>query len=281
MAAARERGGIRRGLLIGGLCTLLFVVFFAIRFPYEVFEASLVSQLGALVGGEVAVGELAGGFGLGGPSLVAEAVTVRWPDSSLALDRAELRPAWSLSWLRGRPAFHTDLRAPTGRIRGTIWPGAQLAFDGRVEDLALERLPERILSAAQGFALTGLLDADVDLALEGGMLSGELALEVENGAFAPPGSPISIPFERFDAAVAIDPAKGIRIDSAALEGPMVEGAAKGSIGLSADPALDLQVDIHVADPNLRGSAAPMGLQLDADGRASVRVLGTASNPLVR
>lgn len=281
MAERRERGGIRRGFLIGGLCALLFVVFFAVRFPYDVFKASLVAQLGALAGADVEVGTLAGGFGLGGPSLVAEAVMLRWPDSSFALDRAELRPAWSTSWLRGRPAFHADLRAPTGRIAGTLWPGAEPAFDGRVEDLALERLPERILAAAQGFALTGLLDADVDLALQNGMLAGELELAVEDGAFAPPGSPISIPFERFDAAVAIDPANGVRIDTASLAGPMVAGSAKGSVGLSADPTLDLTVDVHIADPNLRGSAAPLGLRLDADGRASIRVLGTASNPIVR
>jgi len=280
VAALREGGGIRRGVLIGIVCALLTLFFFAVRFPYDLFRASLVSQLAALTGAEVEIGELSGGLGLAGISLVAEPVTLRFGDSSFALDRAAFRPAWSFSWLRGQPALHADLRAPEGRVDGTFWPGARLAFAGEVQELALERLPSQLLVAAQGFALTGRLDADIDLAFENGVLAGDLALDVRDGAFAPPGSPLSIPFERLQAVVDIDPAGTVLIESASLEGPMVEGSGEGKIGLASDPTFDLRLEVRVADPNLRGSVQ-LPVPLDSEGRASLRLQGSASNPILR
>jgi type II secretion system protein N len=267
--------------VIGVACALLTLFFFAVRFPYDLFRASLVAQLAALSGAEVEIGAISGGLSLGGLALVAEPVSLRWPDSSLALESAAIRPAWSLSWLRGRPALYADLRAPEGRVDGTFWPGESPAFAGRIEGVALERLPSRVLAAAEGFALTGRLDADVDLAFENGALGGSLEVDVRDGAFAPPGSPLSVPFERFQAALDVDPKGTLEIQSASLEGPMLEGSVAGRIGVSADPTLDLQLQIRVADPNLRSTVAPLGVSLDGDGRASMRLQGTASNPILR
>jgi len=281
VAALRESGGVRRGVLIAVACTLLTLFFFVVRFPYDVFRAALVSQLAALTGAEVEVGGLSGGLGLGGLSLVAEPVMLRWPSSSVALDRAELRPAWSLSWLKGQPALYADLRAPAGRLAGTFWPGERLAFAGDVRELVLEKLPPDLLAAAQGFALTGRLDADADLAFENGALAGDLEVDIQDGAFAPPGSPLSIPFDRFQAELALDPQGSLQVHSADLAGPMVEGSMQGRVQMAADPSFDLQVELRVADPNLRDSVAPLGVTLDAEGRASMRLQGTASNPILR
>jgi type II secretion system protein N len=276
-----EAPGWRRGVLIALACTLLTAFFFALRFPYDLFRAPLVAQLAALTGAQVEVGGVSGGLGLGGPSLVAEPVALRWPTGALELERASLRPAWSLSWLRGRPALYADLRAPAGRLAGTFWPGEPLGFAGGVSGLAIEQLPPEILAAAEGFALTGRLDADADLSYEGGALTGELELDLHDGAVSAPGSPLSIPFERFQAALDVDRAGAIRVESARLDGPMVAGSATGRIGLAADPTLDLQLDLQVPDPNLRGMIAPLGVRLDAEGRASVRLLGTLGQPVLR
>jgi type II secretion system protein N len=276
---------VRRGALIAIACGLLTAFFFAVRFPYDRFREALVAQLHAATGAEVQMGELSGGLGLGGITLVAEPVSLRWPGGpALALDRAALRPAWSYTWLLGKPALHVDLRAPAGRLAGTIWPVAPLAFEGSLHELVLEQLPPELLAAAQGFAVTGRLDADAELAAADGALGGALSLDVREGALSAPGSPISIPFERLQAELALGPGGAVRLDSASLEGPMVGGSAKGQLGLTADPTqspIDLAVDMIVVDPSLRGMLVPLGVRIDNQGRAKIQLQGTLGSPILR
>jgi type II secretion system protein N len=285
VAAAVRRevsgGEVRRAIAIGAGCLLLTLVFFVLRFPYDVFRASLVGQLAAATGAELEVGRLTAGLSLGGPQLVAEPVTMRWPGGASAeLTSAGLRPAWSISWLKGQPALHVDLEAPAGRLVGTLWPGEPLAFRGRVDELALEKLPPAVLDAAQGIALTGLLDADVDLALPAGQPEGDLSLDLADGAFSAPGLPVSIPFERFRATLGLREG-ALEVESASLEGPMIAGSATGKVVLTADPGLDLSVEAQVTDPGVRQMVAPMGVRLDAEGKAKLAVRGTLSRPIVR
>jgi type II secretion system protein N len=282
---AAAAGRARRGALIAIACASLTAFFFAARFPYDHFRDPLVAVVGAASGAEVQVGALSGGLGLGGITLVAAPATLLWPAGArLELTRVALRPAWSLSWLWGRPALHLDLRAPAGRVSGTVWPGEPAAFEGGVRELALEQLPSEILAAAQGFAVTGLLEADAELSLTGGVLSGELSLDVRDGALAAPGSPISIPFERLEAALRIEPGGALRVESASLSGPMVEGTAQGQLGLAGDldqAPLDVQLEFRVADPSLRGFLAPLGVKLDAEGRARMHLQGSLGTPVLR
>jgi type II secretion system protein N len=276
---------VRRGLAIALGCALLTAFFFAVRFPYDRFREGLVAQLRAATGAEVQMGALSGGLGLGGITLVAEPVSIRWPGGMvLALDRAALRPAWSYSWLLGKPAVHVDLRAPVGRLDGTLWPAPPLAFEGSLHELVLEQLPPEVLAAAQGFAVTGRLDADADLAAADGALGGELSLDVREGALSAPGSPISIPFDRLRAELALEPGGAVRLDSASLEGPMVGGSAKGQLGLTADPTespIDLEVDMTVVDPSLRSTLAPLGVRIGPDGKAKLQLRGTLGSPILR
>jgi type II secretion system protein N len=285
VAAAVRRdadgGAVRRAIAIGVACTFLTLVFFVLRFPYDVFRTSLVGQLAAATGAALEIGSLSAGVSLGGPALVAEPVTMRWPGgTSVDLTSAALRPAWSLSWLRGSPALHVDLEAPAGRLVGTIWPGEPLSFQGKVKELALEQLPASVLDAAAGFALTGLLDADVDVSLPAGAPAGDVELDLANGAFSAPGLPISVPFDRFRTELALGDG-ALRVASASLEGPMVAGTAQGKIALTADPTLDLQVDLQIADPGVRQMIAPLGVRLDAEGRAKLQLRGTVSRPILR
>jgi type II secretion system protein N len=282
-AVRHEVGGgeLRRTIAIGAACALLTLVFFVVRFPYDLFRASLVGQLAAATGAQLEIGALHGGFSLGGPTLVAEPITMTWPGGTSAeLTRAELRPAWSPSWLRGSPALHVDLEAPAGRVVGTLWPGEPLAFQGSVDELALEKLPPEVLDAGQGVALTGLLDADLDLSLAAGAPAGTAELDLANGAFSAPGLPISIPFDRFRAGLGLGEG-ALEVSSAALEGPMVGGTAKGKVALTADPTLDLTIDLQVVDPSLRSMMAPLGVRLDAEGRGKLTLRGTASQPSLR
>jgi type II secretion system protein N len=286
-AAARsaERGWAGRSSAIAVGCGLLTLFFFAVRFPYDRFRDPLVALVGAASGAEVQVGALSGGLGIGGITLVAAPATLLWPTGArLELTRVALRPAWSLSWLRGRPALHLDLRAPAGRLAGTVWPGEPAGFAGGVRELVLEQLPSELLAAAQGFAVTGRLDADADLSLAGGVLGGELSLDLREGALSAPGSPISIPFDRLEAELGVEDGQTLRVASASLTGPMVEGSAVGQLGLVGDleaAPLDVQLDLRVADPSLRGMLAPLGVRLDGEGRARLHLKGSLGSPLVR
>jgi type II secretion system protein N len=285
MAARRAPDGARGPLLIAAACALATLFFFAIRFPYDLFRDVMAVQLGALTGAEVELGEVRGGPGLAGLTLRAAPLALRWPGGGrLELTRASLRPAWSLSWLRGRPALHLDLDAPSGRVTGTVWPGPPLALSGTVRGLALEALPPEVLAAAQGFALTGRLDADADLSSGDGALGGAVELDVRDGAASAPGSPISVPFERLTAALALDASGALRVESAVLEGPMVAGSAQGQLGPAPDPSqapLDLRIDLRVADPSLRSMLAPLGVQLDREGKATLQLEGTLGAPVLR
>jgi type II secretion system protein N len=286
-AAARSAEGSwagRRSAIVLG-CGLLTLFFFAVRFPYDRFREPLVALVGAASGAEVQVGALSGGLGIGGITLVAAPATLLWPTGArLELTRVALRPAWSLSWLRGQPALHLDLRAPAGRLAGTVWPGEPAAFAGGVHELVLEQLPSELLAAAQGFAVTGRLDADADLSFAGGVLGGELSLDVREGALSAPGSPISIPFDRLEAELGVEGGQTLRVSSASLSGPMVEGSAVGQLGLAGDldaAPLDVQLDLRVADPSLRGVLAPLGVRLDSEGRGKLHLRGSLGSPVLR
>jgi hypothetical protein len=62
-AVRRETGGgeIRRAIAIGVACTFLTLVFFVLRFPYDVFRASLIGQLAGATGAQLEIGSLSGG----------------------------------------------------------------------------------------------------------------------------------------------------------------------------------------------------------------------------
>jgi type II secretion system protein N len=281
-------GGLeaRRVAAIALACVLVTALFFALRFPYGRFRALLAAQLAAATGAVVDLGEISGGLGPSGLTLRAAPVVLRWPAGErLELEAAALRPAWSLSWLRGRPALHVDLQGQAGEVSGTLWPGPPLAIAGRVRDLALEALPPDLLAYAEGFALTGRLDADADLATgDGGALGGELELEVRDGSASAPGAPIAVPFERLTAALSLEDGGLLRVRSAALEGPMVEGSAEGQLGPAPDwtqAPMDLRLDLRVADPSLRGVLAPLGIRLDGEGKGRLRLHGTLSAPELR
>jgi type II secretion system protein N len=284
--ARRRRTGAGGGTLLVALgCLLLTALFFVLRFPVDRFRGALVAQLAAVTGADATVGALAARPGLGGLTLVAAPVSARWPGGArLELERAALRPAWSLSWLRGRPALHLDLRAPVGALSGTLWPGDPAAFDGELEGVALEQLPPELLALAEGIALTGRLDAEVGLEQRAGRLVGELELALADGSFSAPGAPVAVPFESLDAEIRLAESGAVEVGSARLDGPMLSGEARGQIGAAASvdlAPLAFEADLEVVDPTLRSWLAPLGVAVDPSGRAKLRIGGTLAEPTVR
>jgi type II secretion system protein N len=281
-AHAASAGG--RALAIGLGCALLTAVFFVVRFPVDRFRSALVGPLAAATGAETTIGSLSARPGLGGLTLVGAPVALAWPGGArVVLERVALRPAWSLSWLRGRPALHVDLRAPSGGLAGTLWPDP-LAFDGELEDVALATLPPELLVLFEGLALTGELDADVSLARGDAGLAGEVELSVADGSFSAPGSPLAVPFESLEGSLRLGGAGTVEVRSLKLEGPMVSGEATGEIGAAPDLAsapLSLTGELRVTDPGLRSTLPSLGLTPDANGRVPLQLRGTVGAPIAQ
>ena len=89
------------GVVLAGV---LLVGFFIHRgFPYDRLRAPIAAELSRAMGREVAIREVGPTFQLAGPGLVAHDARVSWGDGeTLRIERAAVRPAWSLSWLRGK-----------------------------------------------------------------------------------------------------------------------------------------------------------------------------------
>lgn len=274
-----------RAAAIGLACALLTAFFFVVRFPVDRFRGALVGPLGAATGAEVAIGGLSARPGIGGLTLVAAPLSLVWPGGTrVAFERAALRPAWSLSWLRGRPALQLSLRAPSGRLDGTLWPADPLAFDGELADVALATLPPELLALGEGLALTGELDADVSLAQRDGRLAGELELSVADGSFSAPGAPVAIPFETLEGSLGFGDTGAVEVRALRLEGPMLSGEASGEIGAGPylqEAPLTLTGELRATDPSLRGLLEPLGLTPDAQGRVKLRIGGSLAAPEIR
>jgi hypothetical protein len=164
MAAEAQRR-LPRGLVTIALpvaSLALVVIFVLILFPYGRFHDILIARLAQATGASVSLDALEGGLSVGGPSLLARNLLLRWPDRrDLLLERARMRPAWSFSWFRGQPALHLEMAGPAGRLAGTVWPTPGLAFAGRARAIQLSLLPLDHL--ADPLPVLGRLDAEIDL----------------------------------------------------------------------------------------------------------------------
>ena len=84
------------GLPLASLALVL--IFLLVLFPYGRLRDSAVARLAQATGASVTLDDLDGGVSIGGPSLLASNLLLRWPGrKDLLLERARVRPAWSFS----------------------------------------------------------------------------------------------------------------------------------------------------------------------------------------
>jgi type II secretion system protein N len=260
----------------------LVLIFLLILFPYGRFRDPAVAALAEATGASVSMDDLGGGLSIGGPSLLATNLLLRWPDrKDLLLERARVRPAWSFSWLRGEPALHVGMTGAAGSAVGTVWPIPGLAFAGRLRGVQLSLLPLDHL--ADPLPILGRLDAEIDLRTGPKGPIGSIRFESRDGSIALPNLPFGIPFQEARGHVERSESGFINVREFELNGPMLSATAQGSIAASRQPeegALDLEGELVVPDPAVRDMVQPYGLRFDPQGAARFRISGTVSRPVL-
>jgi len=282
--AARTSRGLPRGLVVTSYAVgaLLLTAFFVyLGFPYDLLVARYLPPVESATAMQVRVGDVTPRVSFLGPGFTVRDVRATREDGPLVLvDRLFVRPAWSLSWLTGSPAFHVDLASPAGAGVGTVTLGHTGGFAGQLEGVEIEVLPvDRLLAQME---LAGKLDADIDLHQraeeDGGGFVGSVVFDAREGSIAAPGLPIALPYESLVGGLLFgEEGVFVRLADVALEGPMLAATIEGQVG-SGSPGrqpLDLAVRYEIRNPTI---ASMFG---GGRGDSQVAISGTLQRPVVR
>jgi type II secretion system protein N len=261
---------------------VLVLSFIYLGFPYDRLADYMEAELGRDRGVRLAIRALGPRLQLAGPGLEAAGVDARWDDGrELQLDRALLRPAWSLSWLTGSPAIHLRLMGPAGEAEGTLTLDGAGAWDGELRQADLTALP--ISGLWPGLEAEGSVDASVDLHLREGGPEGAISFEARDGLLTLTGSGITLPYERIEGELEFGGDAFARVKLLRLEGPAVTAEVTGALGkaqrfASAPLALTARLDLS---PPIRTLFQSAGIRVSRDGTARIRISGTPGRPAVR
>jgi type II secretion system protein N len=264
--------------LAAALLTLFFVY---LGFPYERLAGLVSAQAGRALGARVDVQSVGPALTWAGPGFEARGIGIRWDGNRrLQLDRALMRPAWSLAWLRGVPAFHTELEGPPGRVAG-VWT-RDGSFAGDVEGLDLRAVPFDVFWS--GDAPQGRVDAQADLRWSAAGPEGELRFEAREGSLTLPDVPMALPYESCRGELVFGGDSLVALESFALDGPLLAVAGKGSVGhaprFSAAP-LRLELELEAREPMVQSMLRSAGVRVARDGSAAVVLAGTPGTPQLR
>lgn len=285
MAATAPSPGLPRsaktlGIPLAGVLLILFFIY--LGFPYDRLAEFISAELGREAGIRVAIQKVEPHLQLAGPGFQATGVDARWENGQeLQLDRALLRPAWSLSWFRGSPALHLELAGPAGEAVGRLTLNGAGAWKGELRGADLSALP---LSALwPGADLEGSIEASMDLRLEEEGPVGTVVFEARDGSLATADLPMALPFERIQGDLAFGGEAFATIQSLRLEGPLLTAEVTGAVGkapqFSAAPlALTVRLDVN---PSIQSLFQSAGVRVARDGSSRLRISGTPARPLVR
>jgi type II secretion system protein N len=273
-------GPARTGIIALG-CVLLTLFLIYRGFPYERLGESLARSLSLSTRSRVTIQELRPRLQLAGPGVEITGVHVITADGTRwSIDQARLRPAWSLSWLRLEPAFHTRIEVPGGLAEGILTLTEPAAWQGRLSEVDLARLP--FASLWPGAAFSGTLEGRIDLHGSPSGPDGIVRLEATGGTLSLPGIDAAIPFDQLTAALKLGDDFLFRIQSLRIQSPLFSATVKGSVlrGRSiAEAAVDLQIQLTVQHV-LRPAFKDAKIRVSPDGRATMRIGGTLVAPVI-
>ena len=274
--------GTRRVLAIAFAAVALTTFFLISGFPYDRLAPRASATLESLTGARVAIGGLDLGMAWFAPQLRASKVEITWPGAKpIAFDRLRVHPAFSTSWLRGRPALVVAVASALGEADGTLVVGAEPSFDGELHNVSLALLP--LQEVAAGAQLDGRADATIDLQMAEVGPQGSVRFEAKNGSLTLPMLPIGVPFEKLSGDLALGGDVVAKLTSLDLAGPLVSLTASGTVGKGPTRDLSplaLQARIEAREPAVRQMLQSQGVALDANGGAAVTIDGTLGSPNV-
>ena len=260
-----------------GLALILFFIF--LGFPYAQLADTLATRLSRQSGVELAMVSLGPHVAVRGPGLEAPGVSLRLASGDeIHLDRARVRPAWSLSWFRGAPAVHAVLEGPLGEADGVFTLGSVGAWRGELRQIELAELP--LSDLWPGFDAEGTVDASLDLKLSDRGVEGWVAFEAFEGSLTLPEIPVAVPFDRIEGAFALGGESILDLETLHLDGPLLRAEVTGRIDQASNlnsAALNLVVEID-SEPGIRSLLESAGLRIGRDGKARLRVGGTVGSP---
>ena len=260
----------------------LTTTFIYLGFPYDRLGPFLEGQAQAATGARVTLGAVSASPQLLGPGIAVESLRADLGNGRpIELSRLRLRPAWSLSWLLGRPALAIDAESGTGRAGGVVTLGSAPSFQGTASELDLRTLG--IESFAQGLSLEGTADLELSLSFAESGAEGPLHLTARSGTLSHPAFPMAIPYDEIRGRFALGGEVSVNIESLEIDSTLGQGSVTGTVGHGPSPSaapLDLQIQL-TAEPAVQAVLRAQGIRLDRKGAGQFRVTGTASNPSVR
>ena len=281
-----RRGALRsqgpaglRSVAWGAAGVLLTGLFVALGLPYERLAAAICAAVARTTPLALQIQELGPSLSILGPGVRATGVRISAPGGAgIRLDALRLRPAWSLRWLLLRPSFRLAAEVAGGSVDGTL--GGEPSFTGEAAEIDLAQLP--VASLWPGGALAGQIDATVDVRASAQGPEGIISLAAREGSVSLPRLPLPLPFETLTARLVFGGDAMLRVEELHLSGPGLEARGEGSLGQAAAFAqapFDLRVEIE-AEPGLRAVLQGFGVRLGGDGRGSLHITGTPTQPMV-
>jgi hypothetical protein len=241
--------------LAGGL---LFLLFLHLGFPYDRLAGRVADRLGAATGSQIRISQLTPRLSLLGPGLDAAGITATPATGArIEIERLFLRPAWSLSWLRFRPAWHLDLT------------GVELAT-----------LP--LAAVLPGVLLRGQAEIRVDFVPGEEGVEGTSRFRAIDGSLGVRGLPPA-PFTSFAGELRYGGENLLELADMTLEGPLISVLASGTLGRGASPETSpLLLDLEIsAQPGMQAPLQAVGVSLGSEGRKKLQVTGTPGSPEIR
>jgi type II secretion system protein N len=262
----------------------LTFAFIILGFPYDALVENFASRLENSYGVKLYVGEVDLQVGLLGPGFRLEDVSTRLPDgASYDLDHLYVRPAWSLSWLRGDPAVFLDVQTSIGGARGTAILGSMKGWDGDLREVDMSLVPY-LNDPDAGLEMSGTLNATTDLVIGADGLVGEAEFTATDGVALHSSLPMGVPFKLLEGEIVFGGDTRLSVESLALESDFLNAKISGTVGdapLWSQSELALELEISEIDPNLRPILSGVLPRVAEDGSASASIQGTIGSPQIR
>jgi type II secretion system protein N len=271
-------------IAIGVPCAgVLLVAFFLIRgFPYDKLGDLIANRIEQSHDIQLTILDIGPTLQFAGPALEATRLRAKFPDRPpQQIDRALIRPAWSLSWFVGEPVLHVELESASGSAEGTLrWNGVT-SWAGTIRDARPELSP--IAEWIPIGHLEGLLEATLDISMAELGPEGLIEFEVQDGSISLPGLAAPLPFESLTGAVSLGGDAYAKLTSLRFEGPDASGSGSGKIGRAerleqAPIGFEFTLDVK---PTISRAVSAAGVKVNPGGDAIAKISGTVAKPKIR